>query len=180
MARILLVLPMLCLELLGRAQNVDVRLLQQIHTPHFTQTDEAFRWVTNSTTFVSLGVPAGMLAMGWLKNDSTTLRNALIITASYAITGAISLSLKYAINRPRPFVAYPQLFQKKNRRRQSFFPIRTFQSGICHSYIVKFAISPMVHHSSLLSMGWDCGLFPDASWSTLPIRRIDRSPLRIG
>ena len=122
MARILLVLPMLWLGLLGRSQNVDIRLLQHIHTPHYTQSDDAFRWVTNTTTFVSLGIPAGMLAIGWLKNDSTTLHNALVITASYAITGAISLSLKYATNRPRPFDAYPQLFQKKTDGGSPSFP----------------------------------------------------------
>lgn len=105
-----------------KAQNVDVRILQQIHTPHYTVADGTFKLLTNSTTYVSLGIPAGLLAVGWLKHDSMALRSAMITTVACAITGVVTLSMKYAWNRPRPFSSYPKFFMQKTVGGSPSFP----------------------------------------------------------
>lgn len=122
MARKVIFLIVFWFGIYGKAQNLDVRLLQQIHTPHYTKTDDALRFVTNTTPFVALGVPTGLLTIGWLKSDSITKRRALVMMASCALTGVITLSLKYTLNRPRPFDAYPQFFMMKASEATPSFP----------------------------------------------------------
>jgi len=109
-------------SLCSKAQDVDVRILQQIHTPHVTEADDALHLLTNSTTLVSAGIPVGLLTIGWIRNDSVAIRSAMVVVATYVVSSAVTLSMKYAWNRPRPFEAYPQYFVKKASAGSPSFP----------------------------------------------------------
>ncbi|MGC8802243.1 MAG: phosphatase PAP2 family protein [Bacteroidales bacterium] len=123
MVRGVFLLGFLCwLGVVGKAQNLDVQLLQQIHAPHYTVADEPFKYLTHSVTMVSLSVPATLLTVGWIKNDSVAIRSAMVMAVAYGIAGVLTFSLKYSMNRPRPFEAYPQLFLQKTSGGSPSFP----------------------------------------------------------
>ena len=73
-------------------------------------------------TPVSIAVPLCVFSYGTLKCDSVAKRNALIIGASLLVSGAITVGLKYGVNRPRPFVMYPNLIIKKSEAGTPSFP----------------------------------------------------------
>jgi len=106
----------------GYGQNVDVNVLRQLHTAHYTKADPAFKFLSNSTTAVAVMIPLSVASMRWMGDDTLAIRKAMVISAAYAIAGSISLSLKFIINRPRPFEEHPQYFSKKSTGGSSSFP----------------------------------------------------------
>ncbi|MCX7987687.1 MAG: phosphatase PAP2 family protein [Bacteroidales bacterium] len=78
--------------------------------------------ISNTTTLISLSIPAGLFVKGLIQDDSLSQRNAWILSATYFFNGAITASLKYFVNRPRPFDSYPEFFIKKSDGGSPSFP----------------------------------------------------------
>lgn len=103
------------------SQNIDIDVLRAINLNRNQHLDNTFRGITNSTAFISSGVPVILLGVGLLKRDSTTTRNALYIGASVLMAATISTVFKYSVNRPRPFETYPDI-QKCTEGESPSFP----------------------------------------------------------
>jgi membrane-associated phospholipid phosphatase len=71
--------------------------------------DNFFRGITNSVYVVTPAVPLTLLSYGLLKKNSFAQRNAFVISISLMTTMSASEILKYSINRPRPFISYPDI-----------------------------------------------------------------------
>ncbi len=95
-------------------QNIDVTLLRNIHTPHYTKADGTFKFLSNTTTFISLSLPAGYLLYGWIKSNSIARNKGLVLLGSLTINGLFTGTLKYTLMRPRPFIDYPEYFFPKS------------------------------------------------------------------
>ena len=91
------------------AQNADIRILRDINLNRNTQLDGFFRGVTDTTVPVAFGVPIVALGVGLIKKDATTQRKAVVIGAALVVSSGITYVMKEAINRPRPFVTYPDI-----------------------------------------------------------------------
>jgi membrane-associated phospholipid phosphatase len=89
-----------------RSQNFDIELLKDINVNRNQALDPSFRFVTNSVTPLVIAVPAFYLTEALIKKDSVSKGRAIIICSSLAISGIISTTLKYAIQRERPFDQY--------------------------------------------------------------------------
>lgn len=91
------------------AQNADIRLLRDINLNRNTQLDGFFKGVTNTTVPVAFGIPVVVMGVGLIGKDAPTRRKAIVIGSALAASSAITLVMKKAIDRPRPFVTYPDI-----------------------------------------------------------------------
>lgn len=89
------------------AQNADIDLLKNINLNRNKNLDEPFKTISNTVAPASFIVPLGVIGFALIKHDSTTKNKGIYIGASIAITAGITVGLKYAVNRPRPYVTYP-------------------------------------------------------------------------
>ncbi len=104
----------------GHTQNADIDLLYDINRNGTSQTDAAAQFISNSVTPVSIGEPVGMFLYAVIKKDSTVHRRSLVIAASELTAALVSTSLKYAIDRPRPFETYYFIVKKSDAGSPSF------------------------------------------------------------
>lgn len=91
------------------SQNWDIDLLRKINLDRNRSLDGTFTFVTNTAGPVSFGAPVLMCGIGLLKHDSILIRNSIYIGSSVVISAILTSVLKYAVNRPRPFVTYPDI-----------------------------------------------------------------------
>ena len=92
-------------------QNADINLLKTLNTDRNTSLDPAFKFVTNSVLPLAVAIPSGFISYALLRKDSTSKTNAILVCSSLVITGIITTSLKYAINRERPYDTHPFIQQ---------------------------------------------------------------------
>lgn len=91
------------------AQNADIRLLRQTNLHRMEQLDKPMQHISNSSAPAVVIIPAGV-AIYSLINSNVPVRNkSFYLVECIAVSAAVSLSLKYAVNRPRPYVKYPEL-----------------------------------------------------------------------
>lgn len=82
------------------AQNADIDILRSINST--TSTIAYSRFISNTTTEVSFGVPLVMGAVALIEKNDDLLKNSLYVGVSMGVGGVITQALKYGINRPRP------------------------------------------------------------------------------
>lgn len=81
-------------------------------------------WVTytNSITYVTVGTPLLVGTVGVLKKDDFVKRQFLGMAGGLALNGFLTISMKYAIARERPFTSHSSLIYKKTHAESSSFP----------------------------------------------------------
>lgn len=67
-----------------------------------------------------MGVPITMGIVGIIKHDDNILKNAYLIAAASVINFGVTYSLKYSINRKRPFETYSDIIKKSDGVSPSF------------------------------------------------------------
>lgn len=102
------------------AQGPDIRILRLINSPANLPSDGFFRFISNSDTYISVGIPAVIFSTGIIKHDEATTRNGIVCFASLAVSSGITLALKYAVDRQRPFIKYPDITKKSVAGSPSF------------------------------------------------------------
>jgi membrane-associated phospholipid phosphatase len=91
------------------SQNADIDILKNITQNRNTDLDNTFKGISISLYPLSIGIPLGLGAGGVLQKNTRNEHSSLQIAASIGLTEIAALSLKYSINRPRPFVTYPSI-----------------------------------------------------------------------
>lgn len=109
MKRLVAILIFIGMSISVISQNIDINLLRDINLNRNKSLDPSFRFLTNSVTPLTIAVPAGYITAYLIKRDSSSKSNAIIVCSSIIIAGVVSTSLKYAVNRDRPFVTYPDV-----------------------------------------------------------------------
>lgn len=105
------------------AQNGDIRLLRKINQPVNIGLDNSMRIVSGSVAPMMITVPVAILAVNYAQTHSLIERKQPYITcAALAGTTIITFGLKYGVNRPRPFVTYPDIIQKDQNVGPHSFP----------------------------------------------------------
>ncbi|MCX6303257.1 MAG: phosphatase PAP2 family protein [Bacteroidia bacterium] len=102
------------------SQNIDIRLLRSINSPEVLPADNFFRFMSRSEAYVVIGVPAGIVTAGLIKDDKEMVRNACVIAVGTAFSFGISAALKYTVNRDRPYETYPDIMKKMDVISPSF------------------------------------------------------------
>lgn len=109
--------PVFCLS-----QNTDINLLHSINSGNSASWDNTCKVFSQSMMPVSVMVPSVVFLYGIIEHDSIAKRNSYVMAASFIVSGLISSGMKYAFNRPRPFVTYPLLITKKSEAGSPSFP----------------------------------------------------------
>jgi membrane-associated phospholipid phosphatase len=91
------------------AQNEDIRLLRQINVHRDKSLDGLMITITNCDYPVSIAVPAAELAQGLIKHDKKAMKAFWQTTEGLGLNFVVSYGLKYTVQRPRPFVTYPDI-----------------------------------------------------------------------
>ena len=95
------------------AQNGDINLLRKINHPVNIGLDNSMKVVSGSVAPMMIAVPVGILVYNYTQTHSLTeKKEPYVIAAALVGTTAITFGLKYAVNRPRPFVTYSDIIQK--------------------------------------------------------------------
>ncbi|KYP14010.1 phosphatase PAP2 family protein [Flavihumibacter sp. CACIAM 22H1] len=80
------------------------------------------QFISNSTNWVSLGIPAGLFIGGQIGNDKNMKRAAWNISKSIIISTGITAAVKFSVNRSRPFQDYPSDIPKAGAGGSPSFP----------------------------------------------------------
>lgn len=100
---------LLALSLSSSSQNADIRLLRHINLDRNEHYDGFFKGVTHSAAVISYATPVLLYGAEFLNHDSVGKQKAIYIGATLIAASAITVILKYAVDRPRPFITYPDL-----------------------------------------------------------------------
>lgn len=87
------------------AQNADINLLKKINPQN--PNSGLMRGLSASVYPVSLAAPATLLVTGLIKKDKLLQYKGWEAVGSLAINTAVTLGLKYAVDRQRPYDKYP-------------------------------------------------------------------------
>jgi membrane-associated phospholipid phosphatase len=86
------------------AQNADIELLRSLNSN--TGSIGYSKFISNTTTYVSFGVPVILGAVALFDKDDDLLKNAIYIGVSIGVGGVLTQAIKYSVNRPRPIKLY--------------------------------------------------------------------------
>lgn len=117
---LVLLLVLFCFRSNGQA-TWDLNLLAKLNGGP-EKADRFWEAYTNSITYVTLGTPLLAGAFGILKKDDYLKRQFIGMAGGLALNGFLTISLKYGIARPRPFVTHSDLIFKKSNAGSLSFP----------------------------------------------------------
>ncbi|MEN9698918.1 MAG: hypothetical protein RLZZ301_116 [Bacteroidota bacterium] len=102
------------------AQNLDIDLLKKINLNRNTALDPTFKFVTNSVSPIGIVTPILVTSIGLIQQDKSLQNKGLYIGATLLSSALITTTLKYSIQRDRPFVTYPEIQQLTSAGSPSF------------------------------------------------------------
>lgn len=91
------------------AQNLDIDLLRKINLERTPALDPTFKFVTNSVSPIGIGAPLIVTSIGFIQNDKSLKNKGYYIGATLLTSAVLTTTLKFAIDRDRPFVTYPDI-----------------------------------------------------------------------
>jgi undecaprenyl-diphosphatase len=99
----------------GHAQSIDLKLLRSINAHNYPMWDKAMMGTSNSVYVLMPLSFASSLAGAYYQHDDKQMRNAFRSGANLLLAGSITTGLKYLVNRPRPFVTYPNDIMQRDK-----------------------------------------------------------------
>ena len=101
----------------------DLRTLENINLSRNFDMDKPLNAISNSADYLAIGLPVGLLAAGYLKDDAALKREGFNAAVTTFATYGVGFVLKKAVDRDRPFIEHPHI---KNYRE---FSGGSFPSG---------------------------------------------------
>ncbi len=102
------------------SQNWEVDLLNKINPD---QPNSNFQInISKSVYPLALATPLTMLTVGLIKKDKSLQQKSFKVIGTLIINTALTQVLKYAINRQRPYDAYPTIINPYNIETDASFP----------------------------------------------------------
>jgi membrane-associated phospholipid phosphatase len=97
------------LENTNFSQNLDIDLLRKINIERNAALDPSFKLITNSVSPIGLGAPLIVTSIGFIQKDQTLKNKGYYIGATLLSSALITTTLKFSIDKDRPFVTYPEI-----------------------------------------------------------------------
>lgn len=104
------------------AQSIDFRMLKKVNEKELPKWDKGMKAVSQSVFYVSPLSIGGVFVYGALEEDETMIRNGYKSAISIGVSAILTSGLKYLVNRPRPFVTYPNDIIQRSRVGPFSFP----------------------------------------------------------
>ena len=106
----------------GISQNGDINLLKKINGSYTSGGGKVFTFITNTDNTVTFSIPIGLFASGLITKDKEVRWKSYEHLTSTALAGIFTTSLKFAIDRERPFKTYPNDIVKYTKAGSHSFP----------------------------------------------------------
>ena len=103
------------------SQNLDIDLLRKINLERNPALDPTFKFITNSVSPIGLGAPLIVTSIGFIQNDKSIKNKGIFIGGTLLTSAIVTTTLKFAIDKERPFVTYPDI-QKLTSAGSPSFP----------------------------------------------------------
>jgi hypothetical protein len=108
------------LSLKVEAQNTDIDWLRKINSSGSKHADKFHGAISFSVYPAMIITPSAVFTDGLLQKDTFLINAGLCIAAGLALNAGITLATKYAINRDRPYITYPDLQVVKTENTKCF------------------------------------------------------------
>ncbi len=102
------------------AQNLDIDLLRKINIERNTTLDPTFKVLTQSVVPIGLGAPLIVTSIGLIQKDYALENKGYFIGATLLTSAIITTTMKFAFDKDRPFVTYPEIQQLTSAGSPSF------------------------------------------------------------
>ncbi len=83
--------------------------LKRVHVQRNEKLDPMFKGFSASVLPITLLTPTTLYAYGWHIKDAKAKEAGIYTAATIALSGSISLALKFGIARPRPYATHPDI-----------------------------------------------------------------------
>ncbi len=103
-------------------QSTDLKWLDKINSPVNPRADEAWQFISNTVTPISLATPITMFAVGLATHDQEVKVKSYKTGITLLVAGAVSSTLKLTVQRARPFTTYPEIIYQKTETGSYSFP----------------------------------------------------------
>ena len=155
MKKLLLIILMVCL-IGGKvcAQHWDIHTLQTINN---WKVHGLSRGLSDSGLLLPVGIPTAMGIYALIKKDQPLLKDAVYIGTSVIEAVGITYGLKYAFNRQRPYLKYPDRIHLSGRSEDT----PSFPSGhtaAAFSLATSLSIAYPKWYVIAPSAVWACGV----------------------
>lgn len=102
------------------SQNIDIRVLENINLNRSRDFDPTFQFFSNSVNTVTIATPIIVYSAGLIGKNKDVKSRGIVMMESIIVSTVVSKSMKYIINRERPFVTYPYLEKRSDGGSPSF------------------------------------------------------------
>lgn len=102
------------------AQTKETKWLISINSNESTFADNYFKPISATTSYVTAAAWLTHAGIAFTTKNKPLQRKSLTIFAGIATAAVLTTTLKYTIQRPRPFVTYPQIIKKTDAGSPSF------------------------------------------------------------
>ena len=89
--------------------DFDIELLRLIQNSRITLFNNFLYWISYTTTFVSIAILLILAYHRFSKKEQNRKVIFYQLLTLFSISAFVSLLLKYTIERPRPFITYPDI-----------------------------------------------------------------------
>jgi membrane-associated phospholipid phosphatase len=90
-------------------QNADIHLLKKISASKNSKYENFQSGLSFSVYPALVLTPSSFVAIGLLNKDTNQINTGVCIATGIALNTAITIGLKYSINRNRPYITYPEI-----------------------------------------------------------------------
>ena len=95
------------------AQPFEVRFMNKIHRDSTKFEDKFYKGISPTVVPIGIAAPSGLILAGFINKDEALKREGYRAGACFLLNSALTVGLKYSIQRKRPFARYPDLFHAK-------------------------------------------------------------------
>ena len=130
------------------AQNWEVNMLHDINGWDSQFIHDYSKFISKTEPYVALGFPAVMGVVGLIKKDKQIQQDALYIGASVVGAFAVTMGLKYIVNRNRPYETWPDMISPRSTEPDPSFPSGhtasafALATSLCIKYPKWYVIAP--------------------------------------
>ncbi len=113
------------------SQNFDINLLKPINKNETAFKNKYLEFNASSVSALSIGIPAGIVLAGFIKQDKQLQRDALYMGGAFIVSSIVTQATKRIINRQRPFVKYNFIIKRDDESGDLSFPSGHTSAAFC-------------------------------------------------
>lgn len=106
----------------GFSQNFDYRVLKSLNSNEHPAWDKGMQTLSQSVFVISPLSVLGIWSKGYIENDEIMKRNGYKAAISIGVSALLTSGLKLLVDRPRPYVTYPNDIIQRTKSGPYSFP----------------------------------------------------------